>query len=189
MNEVYVAVKAKAAGVTLLTKSPAAMNWGTVVTMPLSAWRSFVEAYSFSALRPDALKAWQEVVFLGYPEAGVWLRHVNKAAVLRHTRNTRDVGDAVFVSKVVYEEMRSKYYPWWQKTHEQEGWDLVPPRAMYWAKSGEARPAEITSYRAALAVHDFNDGMPANDSEIMRMAVRCDPSMKLYKLVLAKQKK
>lgn len=189
MNETSIAVKAKGASATLITKIKGVVNWGSGYVMPSSTWRAIVEAHAFAVLTPPVAKAWHGIEYCGETEYGVWLRNVNKAEVVRHSRAAKWDGSDVFVSQPVYEEMRAKYYPWWQKTGEQVGWDAISPSPLQWAPSGEPRASEMTAYRHHLSSYVLADATPAQAAETRRLALRCDPSMKIFNLVNAKQNK
>lgn len=189
MNDPFVAVKTKGPATSVLAKAPGAQNWGGAFVMPESSWRGVVDAFAFSVLTDQEKLAWRAMEFAGYAEYGVWLRDVNRAEVARHTRSAKWRGDAVHISSTAYESLRAGYYPWWQKTYEQLGFDVVRPRQLFWKKSGEPRPAEMAAYRQALAAHDFSDGMPEAGGVVMKLSVRCDPELKLLKLAQAKSSK
>ena len=189
MSEALVAIAAKAPAISYIGKVEGVQNWGDAFVMSEVAWRNVVEAFAYRPLNARDLAAWRAMTFVGEVEYGVWLRDVNRAEVARHTRAAKWKGDAVHISHTAYESLRNSYYPWWQKTYEQEGFDLIKPRQLFWKKSGEPRPAEMTAYRQALAAHDFSDGMPEAGGVVMKLSVRCDPGLKLLKLAQAKQKK
>ena len=186
MIETFVVIKAGKAAIPVLNKVPGAQRWGDDFIMPEGAWRGVVESFAYSVLSPRELASWRAMEFGGEPEYGVWMRNVNRAEVMRHTRAATWIGDACHITVQVYEAMRAQYYPWWQKAQEQVGWNLVKPSAVMWAASGDPRPAEMARYREELAAHDFSDGGPYKGSVIEKMAVRCDPAGKL--LALAKSK-
>ena len=186
MSKPYVVIKARGPAPGFLAKLTAGQRWVDCVVMTAEEWRHVVESTAFRPLKTQELAAWNGCEFLGETERGVWLRNVNWAEVQRHTRSAKKLAECVHVSFHAYEAMRSQYYPWWQKTEEQEGFDLVKPAAMLWAKSGAPRPAEMQLYQRELSQHNFADGPPENGSLIAKMMVRCDPNGMILNLTQAK---
>ena len=186
MSKPYVVIKARGPAPGFLAKLTAGQRWGDCVVMTAEEWRHVVESTAFRPLKTQELNAWNDCEFLGETERGIWLRDVNWAEVQRHTRSAKKLAECVHVSFHAYEAMRSQYYPWWQKTEEQEGFDLVKPAAMLWAKSGAPRPAEMQLYQRELSQHNFADGPPEKGSLIAKMMVRCDPNGMILNLTQAK---
>ena len=190
----YVALKSPSVAARSILKNAAVETSGDVVVVLYNDWVKTAIERATTVLTAKQRETWNTIHYLGPTDKGFWLAGANALDVTKAGGVPVWRGRYVHVSEAVYAQLRAKYFVWWAKAKECEGWSHIVPGATDWLPANDPNPSEMKAYKG-LVDRYFSTGKTqsiiasAMKEDIDRRSIRCDRDLKLFNLAKAKATK